>query len=247
MTNYDTIPLSDLAIEAQKGDKDAVHTLMRRVKPLIRKAVNHVIGSGSTVKVHKEDLYQEGYLTLWRVLPKYDRSKGRFDTFIYRSVRGDVARAAGYLYRGFHLPHDYLARYRKAMNAADGDPNVARQLAVEQGLMTADTFDAMDAAVRRTWSTERDNSEGTYTVDVVDQYAHVEQTVVDKATRQTVHAAMAQLSEKERRVLELTFGFDGEALSDREAGNLLGITRQAVQRTRTKAQARLADLMKENL
>jgi RNA polymerase primary sigma factor len=56
-----------------------------------------------------------------------------------------------------------------------------------------------------------------------------------------VRQALAQLPERERRILELRFGIDGEPKSLEAIGAELGLTRERIRQLETQALARLTD------
>jgi RNA polymerase primary sigma factor len=58
--------------------------------------------------------------------------------------------------------------------------------------------------------------------------------------RRTIREAVAELPERERRILELRFGFDAEPTSLEQIGKELGITRERVRQLEAEAFKRLA-------
>ena len=55
--------------------------------------------------------------------------------------------------------------------------------------------------------------------------------------------ALADLPERERRILELRFGLDGEPQSLEAIGAELGLTRERIRQLETYAIAKLSDLL----
>jgi len=62
----------------------------------------------------------------------------------------------------------------------------------------------------------------------------------DELRRAAVRQAIARLGDRERTVLELRFGFEGEPLSLEAIGRELGLTRERVRQLEATALARLA-------
>jgi RNA polymerase sigma factor (sigma-70 family) len=61
----------------------------------------------------------------------------------------------------------------------------------------------------------------------------------DSYRRQVVRKAVRQLPERERRILELRFGFDGEAQALEAIGKQLGISRERIRQLEREALAKL--------
>jgi RNA polymerase sigma factor (sigma-70 family) len=66
-----------------------------------------------------------------------------------------------------------------------------------------------------------------------------EEEAADSFRRTAVRRAVAKLPERQRRILELRFGFDGESESLEKIGKELGITRERVRQLEREALARL--------
>jgi RNA polymerase primary sigma factor len=62
----------------------------------------------------------------------------------------------------------------------------------------------------------------------------------DAVRRQEVRQALQNLPERERRILELRFGFDGQQMALEAIGRELGITRERVRQLEGEALAKLA-------
>ena len=62
---------------------------------------------------------------------------------------------------------------------------------------------------------------------------------VESVRRQRVQRAVADLPERQRRIIELRFGFDGESASLETIGKELGLTRERVRQLESDALARL--------
>src|SRR5207237_9077254 len=62
-----------------------------------------------------------------------------------------------------------------------------------------------------------------------------EEEAADSLRRQAVRRAVSRLPERERRILELRFGFEGETTSLEAIGKELGITRERVRQLERSA------------
>jgi RNA polymerase primary sigma factor len=73
--------------------------------------------------------------------------------------------------------------------------------------------------------------------------ADPEDEAVDSLRRLEVRNALSRLPERERRVLELRFGLDGDPQPLETIGKELGISRERVRQVEGEAMAQLAELL----
>jgi RNA polymerase primary sigma factor len=65
--------------------------------------------------------------------------------------------------------------------------------------------------------------------------------------RQRIQRAVADLPERQRRIIELRFGFDGESASLETIGKELGLTRERVRQLESEALHRLSNELGDEL
>src|SRR5262249_9117753 len=63
----------------------------------------------------------------------------------------------------------------------------------------------------------------------------------DSVRRQSVRRAIEQLPERQRRIVQMRYGFDGETVSLEKIGKELGITRERVRQLEREALSKLAN------
>ena len=68
-----------------------------------------------------------------------------------------------------------------------------------------------------------------------------EEEAADALRRRSVRRAVVRLPERERRILELRFGFDGEPESLEAIGAKLGLTRERIRQLERDALAKLSE------
>jgi RNA polymerase primary sigma factor len=74
---------------------------------------------------------------------------------------------------------------------------------------------------------------------------HPELALLGRADRQVVRAALARLTHRERHVLSLRYGLDGEAaLTLKEAGERVRLSRERIRQIETRALGRLARMLR---
>jgi RNA polymerase primary sigma factor len=238
----------ELAKRIERGDlaaKDRMITSnLRLVVSIARKYQN--LGELSLL-----DLIQEGMLGLIRAVEKFDWRKGfRFSTYATLWIRQAIGRALDERGRTIRLPINVAQRERRianaerALSARLGRPPTLEEIAEETGLEPGQVEDLRDVA-RKVTSLERplgDDGE-TELGELLpgrepSPEEEVEVVLRDRTVREVVHS----LPERERTVIQLRFGLDGERepLSVREAARRLELRPAEVQRLERRALEDLA-------
>lgn len=171
----------------------------------------------------------------------HDPAKGRLAGTINAYVADAIKREGG---AATSVPPRTLTRFFGILREADGDIGTARELAPSREMATA-TFDQVLAAVRPdSIDALRDpDGEGYDLREIAAQPVFASSPVVDVEDRILCDAALRACDDDEHRVVSLQYGFspvveivDGERVqvdrlpSDREIGDILGMTRPTVQR-----------------
>ncbi|MFF3140686.1 sigma-70 family RNA polymerase sigma factor [Streptomyces sp. NPDC057927] len=224
--NIDETQLGD----ALDGDADAITGILREFDGVIRTRARRV-------DLHRaEDLEQVGREALWRCLSRFaGTTVGEFVSYADRTVTGAMHDAhCAMRYPG--ISKDEARLWRSAYKHADGDPEEAERLMCSGELawrMRPETAKAVRAAASPTVALPEGlscpppaaGSEGG-------------------AGRFRGHAGMLLrcMGEQQRAVLEMTFGIgDTGRMSDSEIGAALGIPKERVPSTRSKALKRLRE------
>ena len=240
----------DLALvrAAKAGDPAARARLVDAFMPLISASAR----TYRTPHVYRVELLQEGVVGLLRALERFDPDRGiPFWGYATWWVRQAMQQLVSELTRPVVLSDRalrHLARLKEAHHDAvrrSGREPSRAELAERSGL-SVDQVDALLATERLPRSLQEPVSGaegeigafGELLADPLaeDEYEHVLSAIeVDE-----LRALLAGLSDRERQVLRMRYGLDGDELSLREVGGRLGLSGERVRQIERRALGKLA-------
>ncbi len=241
-----------LAKRVERGDEAAkermINSNLRLVISIARRYQGHGVPLG--------DLIQEGVIGLNRAVEKFDWRRGfKFSTYATWWIRQACQRAVSNQSTLIRIPthvHERrvkLNRARQKLEAAGTDEPTAEQLADATGLDVKHVEEALEAVEATTSLNLSIGSDGDG--ELGDLFADEEaldpmEEAAAAVQRAAVRTAVRDLPERQRRLIELRYGLDGEPQSLEAIGRELGLTRERVRQLELesleKLERNLADL-----
>jgi RNA polymerase primary sigma factor len=236
----------DLGRRIQQGDQEALKRLVESNLRFVVSYAKRYRGLGLSFL----DLIHEGNLGLMEAAKRFDPERNvKFISYAVWWVRQAIFHALSEHSRVFRLPQKLSGQVSKVERAREGlaaeleRPPTTEELArktelseeqVENLLLASGDDVSLSAAVGEDGSMEFGD---TLEQDTIPS---VELEMIRTSFEEQIQAMVAELEEKEREVIRMRFGLDGEEPRTlQEIGEALGLSRERIRQIESKAKEKL--------
>ena len=239
----------DLAIRSRDGDEFA---RQRMVEANLRFVVN-VAKKYQNQGLPLIDLINEGNIGLMTALDKFDPDRGyRFISYAVWWIRQSIMKAINEKGRAVRLPlnrTNELLQMQKAQRSLMKDLETEEPTAEQIGELAgfdADHVENLLAISRDLVSLDApifNNGSASSVADFIEDDAQSpEDALLDSALKDDVRRLLSSLSDREREIIELRFGLEGQVpMSLKEIGELYNLTKERIRQIEKRALDRLKE------
>ena len=236
----------ELARRIQNGDQEALQRLVEANLRFVVSYCKRYRGLGLSFL----DLIHEGSLGLMEAAKRFDADRNvKFISYAVWWVRPAIFHALSEQHRIFRLPQKLSGQVSKVGNARDKLANeldrapTTAELARKTDLSEHEVENALKVAGDDLSLSTAVGEDGTLELgDTIEQdtVPSVERQLMRSSFEEQIRSLVAELDEKERQVISMRFGLDGEdPRTLQEIGEALGLSRERIRQIESKAKEKL--------
>jgi len=238
----------ELAKKILKGDEEARQNLIKANLRLVVSIAKRYVNRSPQLSIL--DLIQEGNFGLFRAVDKFDYQRGfKFSTYATWWIRQAITRALADHSRTIRIPvhmvetiSKYTQAKRKLMQELGREP-LAEEIAVEMGTSVEKIhhIQKISQEVISLESPVGEEEDSTLSEFIPDEKTLTPaQAVSREILKDQIREVLSDLTDRERRILELRFGLiDGTTHTLEEVGQTFGVTRERIRQIEAKALERI--------
>lgn len=234
-----------IARKIREGDEKALNELVKRNLRYVVSVSNMYRGCGLSVS----DLISEGNIGLIQAARRFDPDKGvKFITYAVWWIRQAIMHALAEQSGTVRLPikqagvlYKIGEEFKKFFQLHGREPS-SNELAEILGVSVDDIETIM--RVYRTYlsldTPLKDDDETSY-LDLIESQnmPTVEENILKASLSEEIEGILEELSDREKNVLRLRFGFEGAPQTLEEIGKVMGLSRERIRQIENKAKNKL--------
>ncbi len=239
----------ELAKRIESGDELARQKLIQANLRLVVSIAKRYVNRSPHLSIL--DLIQEGNIGLSRAVDKFDYRRGfKFSTYATWWIRQAVSRALADYSRTIRIPvhmvetiTKYAQTKRRLMQELGREP-LPEEIATEMGV-DVDKVHYIQKISQEVISLETpigdDDEDSTLSDFIKDEHSlGPDQLASHALLRDQIHEIIADLTEREQKILSMRFGLeDGITHTLEEVGKVFGVTRERIRQIEAKALERI--------